>query len=57
MQNITREARRAAAGTGFTEVDIVNFSPTCVLLLYPDMEIPAVRKYTKYTAGWEEAVS
>ena len=57
LQNLTREARSAAIRRGYLEVDISNCFPPCVLLLYPDMDIPSVRKYNKYKSLWRNAVS
>ena len=57
LQNSTREARSEAFRIDYVEVDISNCFPSCVLLLYPDMDIPSVRKYNKYTSLLRKSVS
>ena len=56
-QTITREERAAACMEGYLELDITNCFPCCILHLYPDRDIRAVRKYVAYTCFWRRAVA
>ena len=42
---------------GRLEVDISNFFPTCIPLLYPDKDLCASRKYDAQTQIWRMAVA
>ena len=53
----TKEAREAACMTGCLDIDITNCFPNCVLLLYPDRDLGAVKKYVGNTHLWRRAVS
>ena len=57
MQTITKEARLAACMDGYLELDITKCFPCCILHLYPDRDIRAVRKYVQYTSFWRRAAA
>ena len=57
MQKVTREEREASCMEGYLELDIANCPPSCILLLYPEKDIRAVRKYVEGAPLWRRAVA
>ena len=57
MQWMTRDARKAACGRSYVELDVANCFPTCIILLFPDTNFPALDRYTAHVDLWRRAVS
>ena len=57
VKTLTGEARGAFRAKGRLEVDISNCSTNCIILLYPDKNLCALRKYTANTQIWRMAVA
>ena len=57
MQGAAREAREAAHGRSFLDLDVSNCPPTCIIPLFPETNFPTSERYTARVDLWRRAVS